>query len=187
VNPRARNAALVTCLGLGAADLFVLNFAVLPNLESGAPVAVPELRLDPMAAKAFARAASDVSVGAVSILEQKQPEPVVDALPARPEPLSIVTFRTSSHRVERRARRQLDDQLAQLAGAPSLVVVGHADPSGPEELNERLSAQRAAAVARYLREQGVDPLRIHIDFRGAREPRGDGELRRVEIFAGGAP
>jgi outer membrane protein OmpA-like peptidoglycan-associated protein len=184
----ARRVGLLTCLGLGAADLLVLNLGVMPHVESGEPIAWFSPLPDPLAARAFASAASDVNVGAVSIVE-RAPEPSVEAiqLPAQPEPSMVISFKSSSHRVDRRSRKRLVAELARLAVAPSIVIVGHADPSGPDEFNDRLSAARAAAVARYLRTLGVSHSRVQLDFRGAREPRADGESRRVEIYLGGAP
>jgi outer membrane protein OmpA-like peptidoglycan-associated protein len=169
---------MLALLGLGTADLAVLNLAVLPHLESVAAVA--PLALEP----ASAYPQGEVRLGTVSVLHAP---PAVAQLPARAAPQLTLQFRKSSHRVERRARKQLDAELAELAAAPSIVVVGHADPSGPVDLNERLSAERASAVARYLRGQGIEAARIRVDFRGAREPCDCEAARRVEIFLGGEP
>jgi outer membrane protein OmpA-like peptidoglycan-associated protein len=66
-------------------------------------------------------------------------------------------------------------------------VIGHADASGPEQLNDQLSARRAQAVARRLLGSGISAARVRVDARGEREPREAGNSRRVEVFVGGGP
>lgn len=68
-------------------------------------------------------------------------------------------------------------------------VVGHTDSTGPEAYNERLSRDRAEAVGRYLRAQGVDGNRIIYYGQGETRPVASNETvdgrrrnRRVEIF-----
>jgi outer membrane protein OmpA-like peptidoglycan-associated protein len=178
VTGRRRGAAMLACLGFGAADLLVLNLAVLPRLEGGVAAPLAPLAVDPAAAPR-----GEVELGAVSVVHAA----VVESLPVRPAPHLTLHFRKSSHRVERQAKKRLAAELAAIAAAPGIVVVGHSDPSGPADLNERLSAERASAVARYLREQGIAAERIRVDFRGAREPTESREQRRVEIYLGGEP
>lgn len=49
-------------------------------------------------------------------------------------------------------------------------IVGHTDSSGSDSLNQTLSENRAASVATYLQNLGVDPSRIRTEGRGKREP-----------------
>ena len=70
-----------------------------------------------------------------------------------------------------------------------IVVAGHADRSGPEHRNRALSADRAAAVRRYLLDAGVSPATIASLALGEREglvgtPDGtvEAQNRRVEIY-----
>ncbi len=67
-------------------------------------------------------------------------------------------------------------------------VVGHTDSDGSDEYNEDLSRRRAAAVARYLTAQQLNPNRFSVEGRGEQEPiasnasaRGKAQNRRVEI------
>ena len=67
-------------------------------------------------------------------------------------------------------------------------VNGHSDERGDEGHNLALSQRRAAVVARYLAEQGVDRSRLHAQGFGDTEPvvEGEGETtwrrnRRVEF------
>jgi OOP family OmpA-OmpF porin len=47
-----------------------------------------------------------------------------------------------------------------------IMVVGHADRFGSEKYNQRLSEQRAAAVATYLHSKGIETNRIQTEGRG---------------------
>jgi outer membrane protein OmpA-like peptidoglycan-associated protein len=70
-------------------------------------------------------------------------------------------------------------------------IIGHTDSTGSDELNDRLSIQRAEATRNYLAARGVNPQRIMVAGRGEREPVADNSTesgrarnRRVEIFLG---
>lgn len=90
--------------------------------------------------------------------------------------------------------RPILDQFAQgLQGQPNTEVriIGHTDSTGSDELNDRLSVQRAQATRDYLAARGVDPRQVQVAGRGEREPVADNSTeqgrarnRRVEIFLG---
>ncbi len=73
-----------------------------------------------------------------------------------------VTFATGSYQITPGFRDLLDRVAASLRQYPnSLVdVYGHTDTTGPSDVNQRLSEQRAQAVANYLISQGVASSRI---------------------------
>ncbi len=68
------------------------------------------------------------------------------------------------------------DELAKVLAAvkdrpsPDVLVIGHTDRVGDDKDNDRLSAQRAERVKRYLVEIGIPAERIHTAGRGEREP-----------------
>lgn len=90
--------------------------------------------------------------------------------------------------------RPILDQFAQGLGSQAnteVRIIGHTDSTGSDELNDRLSIQRAEATRNYLAARGVNPQRIMIAGRGEREPVADNSTeagrarnRRVEIFLG---
>lgn len=171
--------ASLVCLAAGAADLTVLNVVVVPSLE---PTAVPASR--PTVAPPERALPAPAPVNQLLLASSlAAPQPSASA----PVPLPEITlhFDTSAHWVDARSRALLQRTLSRLQTAPEILVVGHADPSGPEDLNERLSGLRAAAVARRLAELGVPRKRLRVEARGEREPRPDGNSRRVEIYIGG--
>ena len=73
-----------------------------------------------------------------------------------------VTFATGSYTITPGFRDLLDRVADSLRQYPnSLVdVYGHTDTTGPSDANQRLSEQRAQAVANYLISQGVASSRI---------------------------
>ena len=70
-------------------------------------------------------------------------------------------------------------------------IVGHTDNTGSDELNNRLSLDRAQSVKDYLVSRGVRSNEVQVAGRGEREPVADNSTeagraknRRVEIFLG---
>ncbi|HAN89529.1 MAG TPA: OmpA family protein [Erythrobacter sp.] len=101
-----------------------------------------------------------------------------------------VTFATGSYTITPGFRDLLDRVASSLTQYPnSLVdVYGHTDTVGSADSNQRLSEQRAQAVANYLTSRGVDSSRIRWMGFGETRPKvstGDNVNeplnRRVEI------
>ena len=68
--------------------------------------------------------------------------------------------------------RAVDEIFASISSDPSLrgiVLVGHTDPRGPDDVNLRLSFERAKAVDAALRARGYTG-QIKVEGRGKREP-----------------
>jgi outer membrane protein OmpA-like peptidoglycan-associated protein len=90
------------------------------------------------------------------------------------------------------ARQSIDAFIRQVPRVQErqVVVVGHADHTGSEEVNYRLGQQRAVAVAHYLLdEHGLDPVRVRVTSAGDTRPVADNATaegrqknRRVEIL-----
>lgn len=79
----------------------------------------------------------------------------------------------------------LNDNLNQL-----LILEGHADDKGSDDVNMLVSKQRVLMVFEYLVKQGADPLRVSYDYKGeseAKVPNTSAENRqknrRVELTA----
>jgi OOP family OmpA-OmpF porin len=102
--------------------------------------------------------------------------------------VSILAFDKGSWRVGQRATAAIErvaDRLRDRAG--SIEVAGHADATGTEEVNDRISELRAEAVARRLEQAGIAKERIAVTHFGARRPAGMPNDRRVEILARAGP
>jgi outer membrane protein OmpA-like peptidoglycan-associated protein len=74
-----------------------------------------------------------------------------------------------------------------------IIITGHTDNEGVENLNEELSCTRATNVVDYLKSKGIPQARIIMNCKGETQPRysnttdeGKALNRRVEIKIGGA-
>ncbi|QQZ28968.1 OmpA family protein [Thiothrix subterranea] len=88
----------------------------------------------------------------------------------------------------------LDQFLAGLAGAKvsGISVTGHTDSVGSDAYNQKLSEQRASAVANYLASKGVPAAAIQATGKGESQPVADNGTkagraanRRVDVVANG--
>lgn len=84
----------------------------------------------------------------------------------------------------------LVSKIEKAGGSASLTVAGHTDSSGSEAYNDRLSRDRAQAVAKALADRGLGDG-VEVEWHGERKPRIDlpdgtreQENRRVEIIPG---
>ena len=189
-----RNTALLSCLGLGVADLVLLNVRVLPRaLDRAAPVTAPlavapPVPLPPPAAPVPAPPPLVQPVEAAGRVP-----PAVAPAGERAGALARVTFETGVHHLDRRARKAVDVLAARLARSRgvTIFVEGHADQRGADAVNDLLSRRRAEEVAARLAAHGVR-ARIAVHANGAARPLSDRRdpvslrrNRRVEIIVRG--
>ena len=99
-------------------------------------------------------------------------------------------FDVNSYEIQSKSISNLDDLAATLNKYPDseILIEGHTDDSGSEELNQELSEKRAKSVADYLVSKSVLSERLVIKGYGELQPIADnsteeGKLqnRRVEI------
>ncbi|MDT8335717.1 MAG: OmpA family protein, partial [Desulfurivibrionaceae bacterium] len=104
--------------------------------------------------------------------------------------LNNITFAYDSHRLNRSSFEELDRWAAFLKGRQDVKVElrGHTDSAGQSEYNNKLSRNRAQAVADYLAGQGIDPDRLIVKGLGSEQPIATNDTsegrklnRRVEI------
>lgn len=114
----------------------------------------------------------------------------LDALDA--EIRETVVFESGESQLSPAAQATLDTAVNVIQEYPQPVVLvsGHTDDRGTTAFNEKLSGQRAVAVAEYIVGRGVDPARIRSVGIGEAEPiadnatsEGPAENRRVELTA----
>lgn len=103
------------------------------------------------------------------------------------------SFSSGSSQLTPQFRQVLDKVAADLNSykKSEIIITGHTDNTGTDEMNNRLSLQRASHVRDYLVSQGVDANRIRVQGLGSRYPVADNSTadgrfqnRRVEIFVG---
>jgi outer membrane protein OmpA-like peptidoglycan-associated protein len=111
------------------------------------------------------------------------------ALPTRPATF-MLHFVRGSDELSEDSKAELQRMLAELRtrALPDIVLIGHADTVGRDELNDELSLKRAERVKTLVVEQGIAAQRIRTAGRGKREllvPTADGvdepRNRRVEV------
>jgi outer membrane protein OmpA-like peptidoglycan-associated protein len=155
-----RRTALSACLALGLGDLVVINLVLLPARRPPQPV------------------------GAVT----PAPPVDVDVTPApAPPPASrpvesrvAILFASGARQLDQDARGAVDRLARARAGArgPQVVIIeGHADAR--ERHEDRLSRQRAQAVAARLHAGGVPREEMQIRGYGATRPAAPGKDRRA--------
>lgn len=131
--------------------------------------------------------------GAASMATAPAPAPV--AKPAKPASINMqINFEFNSDQISGSSERTMAT-LAKALSSPQLenrnfTVVGHTDAKGSAGYNKALSDRRAAAVRRYLIDNGVAASRLRAVGKGESQllnnddPEG-AENRRVEIQATG--
>lgn len=111
------------------------------------------------------------------------------ALPARPA-VFLLYFVSGRDELTPESKADLQRVLEELKHRPSpdVLAIGHTDTVGAQDLNDRLSLQRAERVKQLLAGIGIPAERIYVAGRGKREllvPTGDNvdepKNRRVEI------
>jgi OOP family OmpA-OmpF porin len=173
-------AVLAACGSLQAQDAQTAPSvdAIIESLKSEAPAAAPGQT------RALRPGASSMSTA---------PAPA----PAKPKPASInmqINFEYNSADIAGSSEKTMAT-LAKALSSPQLegrkfTVIGHTDASGSATYNKALSDRRAAAVRRYLTENGVAAARLKAMGKGESqllnkaEPDA-AENRRVEIQASG--
>jgi outer membrane protein OmpA-like peptidoglycan-associated protein len=92
------------------------------------------------------------------------------AMPARPAAF-LLYFMTGKDELTPESKADLQKVLEELKRRPSpdVVAIGHTDSVGAQELNDRLSLQRAERVKALLAGIGIPAERIYVAGRGKRE------------------
>jgi outer membrane protein OmpA-like peptidoglycan-associated protein len=113
----------------------------------------------------------------------------VAARPARPTSYTLY-FVEGSEELTAESAQVVDTVLTAVTRrpVPDIVVVGHADGQGNDELNDALSLRRAESIRRELLRRGVAAENVQAIGRGKRVPavpgsegRAEPRNRRVEI------
>lgn len=147
-------------------------------------------------ASAMAATEAVVEPRPVEEVQPEAPQPVVEE--AKPEWVTKFSnqqydqelFATGSSKLSESEKRHLAPLAEVLTKYPEAEanIVGHTDSTGSEKFNQRLSEQRAQAVADYLVEQGVKAEQLTVRGAGESEPiasndtaEGRAKNRRVEV------
>ena len=134
---------------------------------------------------------------AVPVAPAPAPAPLPPCPPAAVTPGPFLVFFDWDKSLITAEAQQILDRSAeqyQTTGQTSVVLAGHADKSGTDDYNQRLSQRRADAVKAYMATKGVPDGSITTEAFGETRPlveTADGvrepQNRRVEITFSGAP
>jgi len=132
-----------------------------------------ELSEDPAVAD---RLAKDIFY-TVEVREVVEEVVAVEAAAVIPEAIELdtITFDFNKYELSPEAKMNLDENLQKLNDQPnlSIVIKGHADSTGPEDYNQKLSERRAQAVYDYFTSRGVSPERMQTLGYGEAQPVAD--------------
>jgi outer membrane protein OmpA-like peptidoglycan-associated protein len=103
---------------------------------------------------------------------------------------AVIYFDVGSAVIKEQGYRELTWFVQKMRPYPKVIiqVQGFADSTGGDTLNQNLSEERAAAVARYLMSQGIQSSRLAVQGFASEFPAGSNESaqgrlnnRRVEV------
>lgn len=165
-------------LGLGAVDILCLNLWAVPSaLEQTDILAVRSLPLT------AAQPSPQPSAAASQVEPEPEPEPAPSAPPTPGrERCALLLFSTGNWWIGPRGHALLQNALPRLlADERTIEVIGYADRRGAPDLNQRISEERARAVAALLVQAGVPQQRIRAFGAGEKFADGSGLDRRTEV------
>ena len=99
-------------------------------------------------------------------------------------------FDTGKSAIKPEAKAKLSDLVDKTKGIALevIIAVGHADSTGGDALNQKLSIARAEAVKKVLVEKGIEKNRVYTEGKGSKAPVADNKTaegraknRRVEV------
>jgi outer membrane protein OmpA-like peptidoglycan-associated protein len=182
-------AGLFALAGLAGVDLFALNAWAVPALHNITDVsALSRARDLAPAARERTIANEPVAPHSTAASDQEHAVAARDTSAIASAPTRLIYFGTGTWWVGPSGHKQLLEMTHELKdNTHKLVVIGHADAPGARDLNQRISEERARAVARQLIGLGVDPARVAVRAVGEDEPGGIGNDRRVEVRLEGGP
>jgi outer membrane protein OmpA-like peptidoglycan-associated protein len=124
----------------------------------------------------------------VSEVAPVEPIVVEESVTKDPVLLAVVRFEFNSIVLTPKSRVELDALVTTYKAKynkKDLVIVGHTDPKGSDEVNDRIGLQRAQAVAKYLEmNYGIENVKIVIRSEGERKiiSTDDSVNRRSEVY-----
>lgn len=145
-------------------------------------VSEPVLKVEEPVKEAIKPVESPVEVAPVA------PKVIEETATKDPVLLAVVRFAFNSADLTPDSRAKLDALVTTYKASYSnkaLIVVGHTDSKGSDELNDRIGLQRAQAVAKYLQvNYGIQNVKIEVRSEGERKliSSDDSVNRRSEVY-----
>ena len=76
-------------------------------------------------------------------------------------------------------KSKLDDLASKMKdiNLEVVIAIGHADATGTDEYNQRLSVRRAESVKAYFVSKGIEANRVYTEGKGEKQPVADNKTR----------
>jgi len=107
------------------------------------------------------------------------PEVKVEYVETFRKALTGITFHVNSDKIKASSHKVLDEIAVIMNDNPhyKLYIAGYASSDGDDDLNLKLSKERAASVEKYIEDKGVDSNRIRSEGFGETNPVADNNTR----------
>jgi len=107
--------------------------------------------------------------------EPEKPKPVAEKVTFAAD----VLFDFDKAVIKPEGKSKLDDISNKVKGINLEVVIaiGHADSTGSDAYNQRLSVRRAESVKAYLVSRGIEANRVYTEGKGEKQPVADNKTR----------
>ena len=164
--------------------------AIEPKKPAPAAAPAPAPAPMPMPAPAPKPAAAPAPAPAPAPARAPAPAPAAKVAVAKVTYAADTFFDFDKAVIKPEGKAKLDDLVAKVKNIKLevIIAVGHADSTGPDAYNQKLSVRRAEAVKAYLVSQGVDKNRVYTEGKGEKQPIADNKTRegraknrRVEV------
>jgi OOP family OmpA-OmpF porin len=116
-----------------------------------------------------------------------KPEPKPEPKPAaKPKPVAEkvtfaadVLFDFDKAVIKPEGKSKLDDLASKMKdiNLEVVIAIGHADATGTDEYNQRLSVRRAESVKAYFVSKGIEANRVYTEGKGEKQPVADNKTR----------
>jgi outer membrane protein OmpA-like peptidoglycan-associated protein len=183
-----------TAIGAGAGALIGAGIGALAGKGKGAAIGAAIGTAIGGGTGALVGRKMDKQQQELEALENARVETVTDANNLQAIKITFdngILFATNSSTLGTTAKSDLNKFALSLKNSPDtdITILGHTDNTGTYEVNQRLSRQRAEAVANFLGKEGVVRARITTVGKAYDEPVADNateagrmQNRRVEIY-----
>jgi len=145
---------------------FGLKLPKKPSLPK-APIQAPQPKTEEPVQEVAKPVEKPVEVAPDPVVEKEEPKKVQE-----PVLLAVVRFGFNSSELTLESSKKLDELVKVYKASyndKKLIIVGHTDPLGSDEVNDRIGLERAKQVAKYLETKyGINNVQIEVKTEGER-------------------
>ncbi len=161
---------------------FGLKLPKKPSLPK-VPIQAPQPKAEEPIKEVAKPVEQPVEVAPAPVVEKEEPKKVQE-----PVLLAVVRFGFNSSELTIESSKKLDELVKVYKASyndKKLIIVGHTDPLGTDEVNDRIGLERAMQVAKYLETKyGINNVKIEVKTEGEKKIISPDNTvnRRSEVF-----